>query len=304
MKTQKMNPRLAIGTLMMSLIAFFPTLGSAADLPAPVLDFSAANYTAAKNVDGLWIDSSASHNNATPVSSGSISPALKSDATPLGLPAVNFNYNAYQDAESLGFPKSLKLTTPLTGPAFTTAPTFTLTFLANISDFSGGPAVLFTTDVQGGLTYRINVDGTQTLTRASTADIGTSSNTSVYTPGTWSVFTVTFDSTSGACVFYMDGTVVGTSTPNIGNRTFATPTNTQIGGGFGSTKFFGEIAALKVYDTALTTDQVLADYNSLRAAWLVAPVPEPATCALLLGGVTVLAAFAGRNRRRKHDPRQ
>ncbi|MDR1280137.1 MAG: LamG domain-containing protein [Opitutaceae bacterium] len=273
--------------------------------PEPVLFLDGAGYSClpGDSAGGTWVDRSASHNNAVSQNYW-LSPALKTNATPNGKNSVDFYNNGYRnDSEGdLAWAKPLKLATALDSAAFTTAPTFTLTFLAKIDAPTGtNPVMLFGTTTSGALAYRINTAGTQTLTRYGTGDVANSPATegNVYTFGTWAIFTVTYDYQAGTRMYLNDKMVWSNTALNI---SFTASALTLIG----STPFQGEIAAVKVYDSVLSTGQLTADYTALIASYITAApetpaVPEPENTAAFLGAFMAAAgAVLVTLRNRKH----
>jgi hypothetical protein len=273
---------------LLGLLAFGAAqiLGNTSYGQTLVLDMKGDNYSVQTTgiVGGTWTDASASSNDATSVTYY-LSPGVATAATPSGSNAVNFAYNGYFNSADTSNSKPLALESPLTSASFTSTPSFTMAVVAflpsgySTSLFFGGSAT-------GNLSYRINADGTQTLTAAASADVGTSTGTA-YTAGEWAVFAVTYAANSYA--FYLNGEQVGSGTRTLA---FTTPTSSRIASNYAGNTFTGQIAALQIYDGGMTSTQVGALSESLNNLYLV---PEPSVT--MLGGLGVLAmAFL---RRRK-----
>ncbi|XHR31013.1 MAG: LamG-like jellyroll fold domain-containing protein [Chthoniobacteraceae bacterium] len=228
-------------------------LGAVVASAATVLDLESANYN---TVTHKWMDASLSANNA----SGGAMPVIL-NATPTGQSALDFSKGNY-----------LALTDSLSSAAFTTLPTFTIFFVAQENASSGIQPVLYG-DSQGSLGVRLNSFSStalsETVTKISITDVGTSS------PATSNVgyhlYTVVYDKTNYS--FYIDGVLTGSGTKTL---TFTAPTKTFIGyNGYGTPKVFsGQIAALVVHDTALSSTDIATMNTRLINLYLIS---EPAT---------------------------
>ena len=273
-----MKPILAaLGAALLGIVQGHSTL---------IVDLPGSNYTPVSNGQqgGMWTDSSSSGNNATPTTA-TLNAGKTASATPSGQAAVNFNYRVFTSSNTTDS-KPFKLATPLTSANFTTAPDFSLFAVVNLQTLTTNPIFLMDGAEAGDLTWRLNVNGTQTLTSVTVGDVGTSTGTA-FTTGTWSILTVTYG--SGTYAFYLNGAQVGTGSSA---RTFTTPTFSEIGGGLGvQTAFLGLVADFQIYDSAMNSSQVTAQYNTLYNSYIS---PEPSTWALLAVGLAVVVTFRRR----------
>jgi hypothetical protein len=101
----------------------------------------------------------------------------------------------------------------------------------------------------GGREWRINATTpTQTLLKANTAGVGSSTTTT--TPYSWKLVICTYNSSTGAYKFYLDGTLDGSGT-NV--QTFTAGTALYIGNATDFNELYrGEIADLWYYDHVLS----------------------------------------------------
>ena len=275
----------AMKSLLAALAA--SALGAATSHAALILDLQGSNYTPVANggQGGTWTDASSSGNNATPYTA-ILNAGKTASATPSGQAAVNFNYRVFTSSNTTDS-KQFKLATPLTSANFTTAPNFSLFAVVNLQTLTSNPIFLMDGAEQGDLTWRLNVNGTQTLTSVAVADVGTSTGTA-FTTGTWSILTVTYG--SGNYAFYLNGAQVGTGSSS---RTFTTPTFSEIGGGFGvQTAFLGLVADFQIYDSAMSSGAVATQYTSLYNTYVV---PEPSTWGLFALGLLAVVTFRRRS---------
>jgi hypothetical protein len=113
-------------------------------------------------------------------------------------------------------------------------------------------------------------------------------------PNQWYYVGVVLDAGNNAN-FYVNGALVETISAISGGTT--TPTanftlgNQSSGLGHSDETYFGGMAGVSVYDTALSSGQILAQYNAATSA-----IPEPGTYAALCGAGAL--AFATWRRRR------
>ncbi|MFA7236853.1 MAG: LamG-like jellyroll fold domain-containing protein [Phycisphaeraceae bacterium] len=260
---------------------------------ALVLKLDAANYSITAGV-GTWTDTSGNNNHAkTPanvVNPPVVVPAIQAGATPSGAAALTFNPTSGTS--------SLRLQTILNSAAFTTSPTLTIVMVVK-SDPSHGTnkAVTGKSDVPGGVALRINglannsdghLDEGLTLTRVNQADITTQA--SVVDPLSYHVISMTVNN-NDKIVFRVDGTQVKSQT--IGSLPAFTGINLigSADGGNGQ-QFYGSLAALYIYDTALDTTTLQGVESGLTTTYLV---PEPATLGLMALGGLMMGGFRGRH---------
>jgi hypothetical protein len=243
-----------------------------------VLQFDSTNYVA-----GTWTDTSGNANHATQGTVGS-QPTL-TGSTPLGKPALVFD----------GTDDLLGLTTALSGAAFTTSPNFTMLTVVNnkqpdssfhISPFisgSGADNATFENHTGAG------VGGPGRLYLSNPGINGAYSDF-VNTNG-WDIYAVTYAGGGiGNLAFYTNGVLVATGAGSL--TTFANPI-TQIGGHSGRGFFRGQMAALYVYDTALSSTDVRQ--LSIETSYSYLTIPEPSTVMLFAVGGLVLWRRRSRN---------
>ena len=246
---------------------------------AAVLDFQSANYDFASST---WNNAAGGNVNKANSNVGA-RPALLTNATPSGASALDFSAGG----------KLFYLTSPLTAPAFTSTPTFTLFFVGQSAPTSATTdlqAVLFG-DTLGDLAYRLNnvISSTvaQTVTKMGVADLGASSPAA--TEAGYHVFSVVYDGANYS--YYTDGALTGTAASTV---TFGPGTgSTYIGYNplAASQIFKGQMAALVLYDTALTSGEIGTINTALANTYTV---PEPATWALLAFSLTTVMVFRRR----------
>lgn len=254
---------------------------SKADL---VLQLQAQNYNAST---GLWtatVGPNASRNSTL------YRPGLALDATPSGEPAVTFDSSV---------PQSLILSSSLGGPAFTTSPSFTIFVVAQSSGPGQDNAKQFITgDSDNAAGYRLTgPQNLQNLSDLNVSDVGTSA-TGVDSTN-FHIFDVTYG--DDAYTFRADEVTTGFGSSNV---TFAKPL-TRIGNNSdayiagNSQPFDGEIAELRVYNTALSSTQVAAIEDSLYATYET-PTPEPS--GLLVACLAFIPLAARRHRKTVGTP--
>ena len=237
---------------------------------AVILDFQSANYDFATST---WNNAAGGNVNKANSNVGA-RPALLTNATPSGASALDFD----------GTSDLFFLTTPLTAPAFTSAPSFTLFFVGQSAPTSAGIQPVLYGDSTGDLAYRLNpvVSSTvsQTVTKIGVSDLGASSPAA--TVAGYHVFSVVYDGANYS--YYTDGVLTGTAASTV---TFAAGTgSTYIGyNPLNSALFAGEMAALVLYDEALASGQIATINTALANTYIV---PEPATWALLAVGLTTV----------------
>lgn len=245
---------------------------------APVLEYLASNYGIVDNGNGTstatWTNSGtagASYDSTSTLSNSLVAafPTVNGGATPNGSTAVGFGISPFG-----GRYAALNNT-------FSVPTEFSL-FAVVQSPGSGSAQVLFGAGSgNGGATFRLDGGSNLlTLTKRNIADVGTSS--SGFGTGTFYVVGYTYSSTTGAYNFYIDGVNVGSGTNPL---TFDQPWQ-LIGTGVGNElPFLGQIAALQVYDTAVSGSTASSITNTLTNAYII---PEPGTWALLSVGLSLV----------------
>ena len=91
-------------------------------------------------------------------------------------------------------------------------------------------------------------------------------STFVVTDGQLRHYTITYNSSTGASVLYINGDVNGTASPGAKTN----PGGNLMIGKFGvsSTFYFpGELGFIKIYNTSLTQDQVKKNFNATRGRY-------------------------------------
>lgn len=167
---------------------------------------------------------------------------------------------------------------------------FTVMTWVNFSDVSGEKFFFGTGDGNGeGIAFGIN-GGKIDLLAKGKAHYTTFSTTTL-SEDTWYNIAITYDSTTGTTIAYLNGDKLGELTlktadfaPNGGKS--------YIGAGSANENqdnFAGQIADFKILSGALTQEQILAQAN-------LTTVPEPATATLSL---LALAGLATRRRRKQ-----
>ena len=132
------------------------------------------------------------------------------------------------------------------------------------------------------------------LTSAGRIDAG-SSAPQKFTAG-WGVYAVSYDGTT--LNYYFNDTLLYTRTPSS-PVLFADTGATFIGQDRVNGAFTGQLAAVKIYDTALSSAEVIAASNALNTTYLA--VPEPAAWALMAAGAGASVLF---RRFRRRDSRR
>ena len=220
----------SLGLLAITTLAFHPSTGHA----AMVLNFDSANYNAGT---GVWADTSGNANNAFQLSPSN-RPTLTLNATPSGHSAVTFTQAQLQ---------YLDLTAHLNGAAFTSAPSFTLLVVARHQDTNG--QFLLSGDGNSGaqgVGYYLNGNNRSVLTKNNIVDLGSSASATDHT--NFHLFGVTYDGTTAR--YFLDGAADGTV---VNSQTFLTGIyDIGVQGGTGAAGFIGDMAAIQVYDTALS----------------------------------------------------
>lgn len=276
--------KLGTGYLVAALVGMAPLSASA----ALVLDLQSANYNA---TTGVWTDSASGDNATAP--SGHL-PTLTSNDTPTGQKGVNFAGNQY-----------LELTSALNSASFTTAPNLTIIAVAKwVPSASSQGAYAFVgtnTGATGGLSFREDAANNatsstlikQVLTKTNVVDAGTSN--AATSANVFHLIDVTYNGTTAA--FRLDqqnnSSTTGATTFTAGiSRVGANSSSGGAGAPNVLWPMFGDIAALRVYDTALDAASLSAAETSLSNTYLT---PEPGSLSVLcIGGLGLLA----RRRRR------
>ena len=257
----------SLGLLAITTLAFHPSTGHA----AMVLNFDSANYNAGT---GVWADTSGNANNAFQLSTPN-RPTLTLNATPSGHSAVTFTQAQLQ---------YLDLTAHLNGAAFTSAPSFTLLAVARHPGTNGeyllsGNAGAGFTGTEG-IAFVLDGNNRSILAKNNIVAIGSSTSATDHT--NFHLFGVTYDGTTAR--YFLDGVADGTA---VNSQTFFTGIfDIGVQAGTGAGGFIGDMAAIQVYDTALSGAALANAQNAL----LTTTAPEPASAALLGLGTLLLAA--------------
>ena len=167
-----------------------------------------------------------------------------------------------------------------------------VTFSAWVNNTTnGGFNGVVSQDAGGCCAYRLLLDpnGIPYLNSGRHQDFGLGS---AIPSGEWHYLTMTvLDNGAGARTtnFYVDGALVGTDANRAPGLPNASAFNTYVGAGEGGTAhtFNGAIDDLRIFDGALTGDEVAALYQST--------IPEPASAGLALAGL----GLVGLRRRRR-----
>lgn len=222
-----------------SFIEFPPAGGSFSppDIAGLLAWYDAGEITSLSDNDPVatWIDSSASGFNAT--ASGVNQPTYQTNEIN-GLPCVRFD--GTNDVMASSYPTSQK--------------PFTAFAVIKVTDVSDYRCIIgsFTND---GIEWRINAtSGAQNLDKQATAGIGTSS--AAVTNGVWTIVTVTY-SGSGGWAYYFDGVADNSGTNDVS----FSATTALIGAASGVHWFYGDMAEIVCYDTALSGPD-LADVHA------------------------------------------
>ncbi len=170
---------------------------------------------------------------------------------------------------------------------------YTLMTWVNLTSTSGEVYLFGTGDSNGsGLAFVLNNNKIDLLAKSKAHHDITSALT--LSTGTWYNFAITYDSSTGKAVAYINGVETATLTGLNGSGMFNNPGGQCSYIGAGSTHrdqdtFAGSMAEFQILNGALTQEQVLAAAHLTK----VTPVPEPTT------GTLSLLALAGLCARRR-----
>lgn len=257
---------------------------------ALVLEYTGSNYSITNNGNGTstatWVNSGTAgttYNGSNTLGNSFLDafPTVNPNATPNGSQAVGFGVGAFGGRYE-----------PLANP-FAVPTAFSIFAVISTPTLSGSGIngqTIFSTGANGGAAFRLEGGSNQLrLTRAGVADaplssVGVSINT-------WTVIGLTYDGSTGAYAYYINGVNVGSGTQSLAfNQPFQ-----LIGTGVGnSLPFRGQMAALQLYSTALDSTAAASLSTALNNAYVI---PEPATWGLLGMGLTALLVFRRRSAR-------
>lgn len=169
--------------------------------------------------------------------------------------ALGFNKGTtYVD---MGNPTALKLTSDMTLSAWVYPSEFTSVdgIMTHSYNTNGNRGYGFGLDSSGRLTFRASSDGTSVSTTNGTASVSLNS---------WSYVTATYNAAAGSVSYYINGKLDRTVT-GLPNSIYSPSRNFQVGawdsGATGSNLFSGMIDEVKIYNYALTADEVKLDMN-------------------------------------------
>ena len=230
-----------------------------------VLQYDSANYNYAL---GTWTDT-ASGNNAT--QTGTARPTLVPGATPNGQAALNFNPAASQ---------WLNLTTSLSSPAFEGTPTFSIMVVAKPNYNNNSSRGQFIVGGNDSISYAVEGYSAVNAQHLEGFQVGPPGGTTSSMGLGWNVFAVTYDGATAD--FYKNGAQVY-SVATVG--TFSSPLTMISTPSYTATPFDGQMAALQVYNTALSSGQI-ATFSTALATEYIDIIPEPSTVLLFgMGGL-------------------
>ena len=236
--------------------------GLSASAQTPLLQMRAADYNPAT---GVWLDSSGNGNVAT--YAGSSMPTLAAGVTPNGSSAVRF-YNS----------GVMSLATGITGGGSYTAFAYSM-------PTDGGDYALFGGTAWDSFEWR-TYQGHQQPMQEWVAVLGTGTGAISYS--SFNLMTVTVTTSAGGGNMWLNGGADGTTAAasNLGQPIVFIGNNYGVGGGEAMS---GLVAEIDIYSGVLNASQISAVEDQLIARY-VTTVPEPASLALVIGGLGLLLA--------------
>jgi hypothetical protein len=253
-------------------VKFLPLILGLALIPLSVrsqsllADFRAENFVPGEPGNPARWPDDANGNHAS--RGGDQAPALASEKTPAGQPAVSFDGTQFLFCPPFdGKPAKFY---GASEESFSTAPNFSILAVVKIEDHSDKPMTILgggIRSVQYAIASRKG-DGAQTLSLSHVASIARCA-TPVPT-GEWTVIGVTYDGKTAS--FYQDGQLLD-SISGV-EETFVVPpaaTRFHIGNSLQDMYLTGLMAALRIYEGALTETAMKKDMEELAETYIKQP---------------------------------